>query len=70
MQCSKSCGGGIQVRSAYCIDSDDNILEEENCFSLTPVTKQDCGNEECPKWKTGDWTAVISMSNLLIFLEA
>jgi len=23
---------------------------------LTPITRQECGVEECPFWRTGDWT--------------
>ena len=59
-----SCGGGVQVRSSHCVDSADNVLDEGKCFSLlTPVSKRECGADECPNWMTGDWTAVSERGN-------
>lgn len=53
-----SCGGGVQVRTAHCVDLEGNVLDDSNCYAMTPVTKQNCEQKECPKWSTGDWTTV------------
>lgn len=64
LQCSQSCGGGIQAREALCKQrlSDGSILElpETFCSSTKPATQELCHNEDCPpEWSRNDWSQVI-----------
>ena len=63
--CSVSCGGGIQTRVVFCVESqsDSSSANKENrkvddhyCWqSKRPETEQTCENQECPRWMTGEW---------------
>jgi hypothetical protein len=65
-ECTVSCSGphgrgGIQLRAAHCVDATGKkVLRDEMCMSMmgSPVTQEQCGIEDCPKWMTGDWTEV------------
>ncbi|XP_033214669.1 A disintegrin and metalloproteinase with thrombospondin motifs 9 isoform X2 [Belonocnema kinseyi] len=54
--CSVTCGGGMQRRSASCIDSKGRPVSDEKCASQEKIVTQICGQETCPKWDFGDWT--------------
>ncbi|VDK49917.1 unnamed protein product [Anisakis simplex] len=65
-ECTVTCGGGHQKRSAYCIERhndssgliENTKVADQYCWqSKRPVTVRKCGRRECPKWVTGDWTA-------------
>ena len=56
--CSESCGGGMQTREAACVDSDNVAQPDDKCFAIKAVTEQECSQDPCPKWMTGEWTAV------------
>ncbi len=59
LKCSVSCGQGMQVRSAKCVDSDGNEKTLEECDAVTPrLTKQTCQVDECPHWESGQWNSV------------
>ena len=64
--CSLTCGGGIQHRTAVCVDSEAKTLDDGKCFAIASETTQKCGIEECPKWQTGDWTEVTNISHKCI----
>ncbi|XP_045465321.1 A disintegrin and metalloproteinase with thrombospondin motifs 9 isoform X2 [Harmonia axyridis] len=56
-QCSQSCGGGIQTRTAECVDTKSNEpLDEDKCRGIEKTTKRECKDNECPKWITTDWS--------------
>ncbi|KAK2580485.1 hypothetical protein KPH14_006224 [Odynerus spinipes] len=55
--CSVTCGGGIQYRSATCVDSNDRQLPDETCTGQEKHLKKMCGQEACPKWALGEWSA-------------
>ena len=59
--CSLTCGGGIQYRTAVCVDSEAKTLDDGKCFAIASETTQKCGKEDCPKWRTGDWTEVTNI---------
>ncbi|XP_023287905.1 A disintegrin and metalloproteinase with thrombospondin motifs 9 isoform X2 [Orussus abietinus] len=54
--CSVTCGGGIQMRTATCVDSNDRQVPDEKCISGEKLLKRICGQEACPKWSMGDWS--------------
>ena len=56
--CSVPCGGGIRYRTAVCVDSEANTLENDQCSAIVPEKTQECSIESCPMWKIGDWTEV------------
>ena len=62
--CSITCGGGMQIRSASCVDSKDRPVLDEKCSSQEKIVTQICGQEICPKWDFGDWTPVGNSSYL------
>ena len=64
--CSLTCGGGIQHRTAVCVDSEAKTLDDGKCFAIASETTQKCEIEECPKWQTGDWTEVTNISHKCI----
>ncbi|XP_011064845.1 PREDICTED: A disintegrin and metalloproteinase with thrombospondin motifs 9 [Acromyrmex echinatior] len=54
--CSVSCGGGVQLRSAICVDSNERQVRDENCARQEKHLKQTCNQEACPKWDLGEWS--------------
>lgn len=66
-KCSHNCGGnGFQIRTIHCLvklhntsqNVDKNLCEDAGL--PTPVAVRKCGDEECPKWVTSDWTPCVS----------
>lgn len=58
-QCSKTCGGGTQTRSAHCVDERGWPKDESDCKqSDPPVVERPCGTQECPKWVLGESSPV------------
>uniref|UniRef100_A0A8B9RM98 ADAM metallopeptidase with thrombospondin type 1 motif, 9 n=1 Tax=Astyanax mexicanus TaxID=7994 RepID=A0A8B9RM98_ASTMX len=55
-ECSKSCGGGTQRRSAVCGKSAEGNADESKCNSRDKLTVQPCNEFLCPQWKTGEWS--------------
>lgn len=64
-ECSQTCGangGGYRLRSAHCQmhmqnqtqNVDNNFCEDAG--SSVPETVEKCGNIECPRWETTEWT--------------
>ncbi|XP_076367645.1 A disintegrin and metalloproteinase with thrombospondin motifs 9-like isoform X2 [Tachypleus tridentatus] len=54
--CSKTCGGGEQIRSAICVGSDGKKLDERHCETPEKITRKECNTDPCPEWKAGNWT--------------
>ncbi|GAB6020024.1 hypothetical protein CHUAL_002773 [Chamberlinius hualienensis] len=55
--CSRSCEGGTQTRQARCKSAEGHFVSEVLCVnSEREVTLRACSQEECPKWRTGEWT--------------
>ncbi|XP_043589159.1 A disintegrin and metalloproteinase with thrombospondin motifs 9 isoform X1 [Bombus pyrosoma] len=54
--CNTTCGGGVQYRTAICVDSNRRPVSEENCIGQKKDLERACGNEECPKWAFKNWS--------------
>lgn len=61
--CSVSCGGGVQLRSAICVDSNERQVRDENCAKQEKHLKRICSQEACPKWDLGEWSPVSERRN-------
>lgn len=53
--CSVTCGGGIQTRTAKCIDSNNRVVSDNNCKTPS-ILKRLCGQDACPKWAFDNWS--------------
>lgn len=56
--CTASCGGGTQMRTASCVDSNDRKVPEHKCNVSDKLLKKSCGHEVCPQWTLGEWSPV------------
>lgn len=70
LQCSRSCGGGVQRRQVLCKQrlADGSVLElpDTFCPSKSPSNQQPCVNQECPpQWVPTDWSQVSLVSGYL-----
>ncbi|XP_044585888.1 A disintegrin and metalloproteinase with thrombospondin motifs 9 isoform X2 [Cotesia glomerata] len=54
--CSVTCGGGVQIRTAKCIDSNGVEVAENTCNASEKILKRFCGSEACPQWTFGEWS--------------
>ncbi|XP_053319477.1 A disintegrin and metalloproteinase with thrombospondin motifs 20 [Spea bombifrons] len=55
-QCSKSCGRGVQVREAYCMNNFGRRLADRECSEHRKVVTQSCSEHTCPVWTTSEWS--------------
>uniref|UniRef100_A0A0P6J9Z7 A disintegrin and metalloproteinase with thrombospondin motifs 9 preproprotein n=1 Tax=Heterocephalus glaber TaxID=10181 RepID=A0A0P6J9Z7_HETGA len=55
-ECSKSCDGGSQRRRAICVNSQNDVLDDNKCTHQEKVTTQRCNEFPCPQWQSGDWS--------------
>ena len=59
LQCSKTCGGGKQTRTAQCVSEQGWPKDESDCKqSDPPIVERPCGTQDCPKWVLGDMSPV------------
>ncbi|XP_063930505.1 A disintegrin and metalloproteinase with thrombospondin motifs 9-like isoform X2 [Zophobas morio] len=55
-ECSVTCGGGTQRRSAKCVDDSSHVMDDSHCFKSEKVTEQVCNVRKCPVWESREWT--------------
>ncbi|XP_034187688.1 A disintegrin and metalloproteinase with thrombospondin motifs 9 isoform X1 [Osmia lignaria lignaria] len=53
--CSVTCGGGVQYRTAVCVDSNWRRVSDESCARQEKHLKRICGQDPCPQWDLGKW---------------
>lgn len=63
-KCNQSCDGGTQNRTALCIDQKTNsTLKDKKCeHTDKAILVKSCNTHTCPKWHTGAWTGVCSVT--------
>ncbi|XP_061574256.1 A disintegrin and metalloproteinase with thrombospondin motifs 16 [Cololabis saira] len=59
--CSRSCGGGEQIRRVQCVritsQTGVDILEDSHCAQPAPARRRACSSHSCPPvWTTGPWS--------------
>ena len=60
LQCSQSCGGGVQLRKVYCKQllstGAYRRLGDKACWGAKPATNRGCSTTDClPYLAGGDW---------------
>ena len=55
-QCSVSCGKGVHMRNASCVDSAGRTVPESQCVGAKEPTQQPCVLHPCPRWVYGHWS--------------
>ncbi|KAI5734300.1 hypothetical protein M8J77_004856 [Diaphorina citri] len=55
--CSKSCGTGVETRSAVCIDDYGREVDESQCSAAEKIIQRVCGTSKCPQWSVDKWSA-------------
>ncbi|XP_066144477.1 A disintegrin and metalloproteinase with thrombospondin motifs 9 isoform X2 [Euwallacea fornicatus] len=53
-ECSQTCGGGIQRRSAKCVDENNIPIDDSHCSNTEKIVEQMCNPEKCPDWIVAD----------------
>ncbi|XP_050315831.1 A disintegrin and metalloproteinase with thrombospondin motifs 9-like isoform X2 [Anthonomus grandis grandis] len=53
-ECSKTCGGGVQVRQAKCVDEHNRPIDDSHCSGKEKIVEQRCNIEICPDWVIGE----------------
>ena len=66
-QCTSSCGGGAQKRSAKCMDARGNSVSDSYCDIKELVTERTCNNQPCADWEMEDWSGVSVRYELTLF---
>uniref|UniRef100_A0A8C5EZ23 Peptidase M12B domain-containing protein n=1 Tax=Gouania willdenowi TaxID=441366 RepID=A0A8C5EZ23_GOUWI len=59
--CSRSCGGGQQIRTLRCLRKvtyqREEVVPHSFCPVISPAQVQPCNTESCPpEWSTGSWS--------------
>lgn len=68
-QCSKSCGGGIQNRTATCISIPGDRgrpIDDGFCINKKNEIIRECNEDACPEWQYGENTPVRNLPFLTI----
>uniref|UniRef100_A0A673I6B9 A disintegrin and metalloproteinase with thrombospondin motifs 20-like n=1 Tax=Sinocyclocheilus rhinocerous TaxID=307959 RepID=A0A673I6B9_9TELE len=55
-QCSRSCGRGVRMRQAYCMNNLGRRLVERECNVQQRVLSEACSDVPCPDWSASQWS--------------
>ncbi|KOC64643.1 A disintegrin and metalloproteinase with thrombospondin motifs 9 [Habropoda laboriosa] len=55
--CNVTCGGGVQHRTAKCVDWNGREVPEGNCAGQEKHLTVVCGQQSCPKWELDKWSS-------------
>lgn len=69
LQCSKTCGTGVQRRVADCVNDMNELVEEKECRESERIEERSCGTIKCPHWAVGEW-APVSTIKVLLYLTS
>ncbi|XP_017769222.1 PREDICTED: A disintegrin and metalloproteinase with thrombospondin motifs 20 isoform X2 [Nicrophorus vespilloides] len=61
-KCTKTCGGGNQMRSAVCTDQFNRNLDDYQCNLNKKVLRQRCNTNKCPEWSIEDKWSTCSVT--------
>lgn len=71
LQCSASCGGGVQHRLIKCVDTkavtDDEVDAAQCDHELQPASTQKCHVQECEMKPSGESPAHMAQLSLMTF---
>jgi len=65
LQCSRTCGDGVQLRRVACQDGHGTSSAECNVDDR-PADNQACHMGPCPRWNHGDWSSVSQANFTLV----
>lgn len=69
LQCSKTCGTGIQRRIADCVNDMNELVDEKECRKSERIEERSCGTQKCPHWAVGEWAPVSTIKECIkVFL--
>lgn len=67
--CSATCDGGVRTRAVRCIsETSDQAVDDRYCTDERPDNITNCGQQKCPKWRSGDWGEVSRITKSVLFL--
>lgn len=59
-QCSTPCGDGQRIREVQCVDLQNNVVSDDLCLELRPVSEDHCNLGECGKgWFFTEWPSEV-----------
>lgn len=61
LQCSTSCGTGVQSRLYQCVNDNGKPISDIYCEGRNKKANRPCAQQSCPRWGLGSWTPVSSV---------
>lgn len=61
LQCSETCGLGIQARKLLCVDSSGSVQHDGDCSNEPrPKIIRSCQERACGVWHASSWSQVLN----------
>lgn len=58
LQCTVTCGNGVQTREAVCVDEFEKLVDDAMCASAEKIIQKLCVLGKCSIWWMSDWSSV------------